>query len=129
MDGHGRLDGPLDGTAVGHALFELPGDVVGHQLCINLRALDFTNVDADFLAGQMMQLVAKPFDLFAFFSDHHAGAGGKNVGGDFLRGSLDADAGDRRMTQATLEIAAQNDVFIQQFGEIIFGGTFNKGVL
>src|SRR5439155_18649741 len=70
---HGALHGPLHGAAERDALRQLARHVVGDELRVELGTLDLLDVDADFLAGEVRQLVAELVDFRTLLADHHAG--------------------------------------------------------
>ena len=75
------------------------GDVVRHQLRIELGALDLLDVDADFLAGQLRELVTQLVDFRALLPDDDAGTARVDRHDDLARLPLDRDVRDRRMAR------------------------------
>src|SRR5204863_7997698 len=69
---HRALHSALHGATERDALRQLARDVVGHELCAELGTLDLLDVDTDFLAGEMRELVAQLVDFSALLADHHA---------------------------------------------------------
>src|SRR5689334_22523067 len=70
---HRALHRTLHRAAERDTLRELARDVVRHELRIELGTLDLFDVDADFLARQMRELVAQLVDFRALLTDHDAG--------------------------------------------------------
>src|SRR5205085_6569298 len=98
----------------GDPLRQLAGDVVGDELRLELGALDLLDVDADFLAREMRELIAQLVDFRALLADDDAGTAGVQGDDDLPRLALDDDVGDRGVTEARLEILAQQLVFTKQ---------------
>jgi hypothetical protein len=65
---HRALHRALHGATERDALRQLVRDVVGDELRVELRTLDLLDVDPDFLAGQLRELVAQLVDLGALSS-------------------------------------------------------------
>src|SRR5262249_46343044 len=66
---HRALHRALHGATERDTLRELARDVVRHELRIELGTLDLFDVDADFLAGEMRELVAQLVDFSALLAD------------------------------------------------------------
>src|SRR5687768_8460060 len=99
---HGALYRALHGAAERDALRQLVRDVVRDELGVELGTLDLLDVDADFLAGELRQLVAKLVDLRALLPDHHARPAGVNRHHHLARLALDRDVGDGGVTEPRL---------------------------
>ena len=89
---HGHLDRLLHGAAEGDAALELEGDVLGHELRLDLGLLDLLDVEEDLAAGQLGELGLDVLDLLALAADDDAGAGGVDLDADAVGGALDEDA-------------------------------------
>ena len=94
---HGGGERALHRAAEGDAVLELLGDRLGDQLRVELGALDLADVDADRLAGDLVELAAQRVDLGAGLADHDAGAGGVDVDGDLAPLLADLDVGEAGM--------------------------------
>src|ERR1043166_500392 len=92
-----------------------------NELRTQLRTLDLLDVDADFLAGEMRELVAQLVDFSALLADHHARSARVQRHDDFARLAVDDDVGDRRVAKARLEILSQQLVFSEQRGQLAPG--------
>ena len=62
---HRGGNGGLDGLLVSHTAFDLLGDVLGHQLGVQIRALHLNDVDLDLLAGDDLQFFLHLVNLLA----------------------------------------------------------------
>ncbi len=93
---------------------KLAGDVVRHQLRVELGTLDLFDVDADFLAREVRELVAQLVDFRALLADDDARPAGVQRDDDLPRLALDHDVRDRRVAEARLEILAQQLVLAEQ---------------
>ena len=92
---HGRLDGLLHGAAEGDAALELQRDVLGDELRVEFRRLDFLDVDLDrFPSGELAISSLMLLDLRALAADDDAGAGGVDRDADAVPGALDDDLRD-----------------------------------
>src|SRR5256885_15322755 len=54
-----RLHRLLHGAAEGDTALELRGDVLGHELRVELRTLDLLDVDVDLAVDELLQLIAQ----------------------------------------------------------------------
>ena len=68
-----RLHGLAHRAAERHALLELHGDRLGHQLRVQLRLLDLLDVDEDLALGAALDLLLQLVDLRALAPDDDAG--------------------------------------------------------
>ncbi len=111
---HRALHRALHGAAKRDALRQLAGDVVGDELRLELGALDLLDVDADFLAGQMRELVAELVDFGALLTDDDARTAGVQGHDDLARLPLDDDVGDRGMAESRFQIFSKQFVFAKE---------------
>jgi hypothetical protein len=102
-------------------LCELVRDVVSDELCIELGTLDLLDVDSDFLAGDLRELITKLVDFGSLLSDDDTGTSGMNRHNDLARLPLDADVGNGRVSEPLLQIVAKQLVLAQNRGEITVG--------
>src|SRR5690349_20058538 len=115
---HRALHRALHRASERDTLRQLIRDVVGDELRVQLGTLDLLDVDADFLAGELVQLVAQLIDFSALFADNDPGTAGVNGDDDLARLALDSNVGDRRVSETRLQIFAKELVLTQQRGEI-----------
>ncbi len=101
-----------------NALRQLIGDVVSHQLGVQLGTLDLLDVDPHFLPHQLRQLVTQLVYLGAFLSDDDAWPPGMHGHHDLARLPLNVDVRDRRVPDAGAKIFPQQLVLFQQLREI-----------
>src|SRR5215212_8348406 len=73
---HRALHRALHGATERNTLRELARDVVRHELRLELGTLDLFDVDADFLAREMRELVAQLVDFSALLADDDARTSG-----------------------------------------------------
>src|SRR5947208_8813993 len=118
---HRALDGPLHGPPERDALRELVRHRVRHELGVELRPLDLLDVDADFLARELRQLVAQLVHLGAALADHHARPPRVYRHRDLTRLALDVHVGDGRVAEPGLQVLADQVVFFQELGEVAPG--------
>src|SRR6202007_1387414 len=109
---HRRLHGAFHGAAEGDAALELLGDVLGHQLGVDLGLADLDDVEGDFAAGHLREVLAQLLDVGALLADDHARA--RRVDGDprALGGALDDDPADAGLAQAAHQVLAQPQVLM-----------------
>src|SRR5690242_19924179 len=111
---HGALHRALHRAAERDALRQLRGDVVRHQLRVELGTLDLLDVDPDLLVGQVRELVAELVHFGALLPDDDTRTTGVQRHDDLPRLALDHDVRDRRVPEARLEILPQQLVLAQQ---------------
>ena len=73
---------------------QLLGDVLGHQLGVDLGAGDLHRLDFDVAMGQVFEFLGQLVDFLPLLADDHADAGGVDVDDDLLARPLDADRGN-----------------------------------
>src|SRR5262249_17345998 len=111
---HAAADRLLHGAAKGDAALELQGDVLGHQLRVEIRTAHLVNVDERFLRRELAELAFQLLDLGAFLADHDARAGGVDVDLGLVGSALDLHLGDAGVVEALLQELAQLEIFVQQ---------------
>src|ERR1019366_1113148 len=111
---HRALHRALHRAAERDALRQLRGDVVGDELRLDLRALDLLDVDPDFLAAQLLELVLQFLDRGALLADHHARTARVDGHDDLPRLAFDGDVGDRRAREARLQVLPEELIFLEQ---------------
>src|SRR3989441_805546 len=115
---HRALHGALHGAPERDALRQLVRHAVPHQLGVELRPLDLLDVDPDFLARELRQLVAQLVHLGAPLADHDAGTARVDRHRHLARLALDVHVGDRRVRQPRPEVLPDQVVFLQELREV-----------
>src|SRR5205085_1681453 len=115
-EAEGGLHGLLHGAAESDAALQLRGDVLGHQLRVELGTLDLLDVDVDLAVDELLQLVAQLVHLGALASDDDAGARGVDVDAHLVRGALDVDLRDSGVGETLLQIVAELQIAMQRLG-------------
>src|SRR5262245_43004993 len=118
---HRRGDRLLHGAAERHALLELLGDVLGHQLGVEVGALDLLDVELHHLLGERLHLLGELVHLLALAPDDQPGPRGADADRDLVALALDGDARDACLIQALLEVALDQQVFLQELGVVALG--------
>src|SRR5579884_2471192 len=121
-EGHGHFDRLLHGTTEGDAAFELEGDVLGHELGLDLGFLDLLDVEEDFLAGELGELRLDVVDLLALATDDDAGTRGVDLDADAVGGALDENAGDAGLLELLHQRLTDDLVLKEEGGKIFFAG-------
>src|SRR5688572_10177217 len=116
---HGRGQRLLHGAAERDTLLELLRDVLGHQLGVEVGPLDLLDVELDVLLGQRLELGRQLVDLLALPADDQAGTRRADRDRHLRRLALDDDLADARLEQAVLQVALEEDVFLEQLGEVL----------
>jgi hypothetical protein len=81
--------------------------------------LSATDVDADFLAGQLRELVAELVHLGPLLSDDDAGTAGVDRDHHLAGLAVDLNVGDRGVAESRLQIRPQQLVFLEQSREVL----------
>src|SRR5207302_6164863 len=118
---HRALDRALHGAPERDALRQLVRHRVRDELGVELRPLDLLDVDADFFARELGQLVAQLVHLGAALADNHARAARMPGHRDLARLALDVHVGDGRVAEPGLQVLADQLVFFQELGEVAPG--------
>src|SRR2546430_8602889 len=118
---HRALDRPLHGPPERDALCQLVRHRIRHELGVELRPLDLLDVDADFLARELRQLVARFVHLGAALADHHARPPRVDLPRHLARLALALHAGNGRVAEPGLQVLADQVVFFQELGEVAPG--------
>src|SRR6185369_11348613 len=116
-----RLHGLLHRAAEGDAALELRGDVLGHELRVELRTLDLLDVDVDLTVDELLQLVAELVDLGTLASDDDSRARRVDVDAHLVRRALDVDLRDSGVGEALLQILAKLQITMQRLGVALAG--------
>src|SRR5213593_2614977 len=110
--GHRLLHGPPER----HALLELQGHVLGHQLGVELRVHDLLDIEVDLLGGAPLDLVLELLHLGALAADDDARARRVDRDPGAVGRALDVDPRDPRVVQRGLDEAPDLDVLVEQAG-------------
>src|SRR6202167_5708859 len=123
---HGVGDGALHGAAEHHALFQLLGYSLGHQLRVQLGLADLGDVQAHIVHRHPQDLRhagAELLDVLALLADHDSRP--RRMDGDVgaPRGALDMDAAHRGVGKLLVQILPH-----QVIGVDIGGKRFGSGI-
>ena len=111
----GTADGLLHGSAERDAAFELSGDGLGDELCVEVGLLDLDDVDGRGDAGEGFDLALQFVDLGALLADDDTGFRAVDEHAHSLTVALDLDLRD----------AGGLEFFFQPVSEIVVG---NEGI-
>src|SRR6185369_3046563 len=112
----GRFHCLLHRPAERDAALELGGDVLGHELRVELRTLDLLDVDVDLTVDELLQLVAELVDFSALASDDDSRARRIDVDAHLVRRALDVDLRDSGVRKTLLQILAELQIAMQRLG-------------
>src|SRR6202008_1250328 len=90
---------------------KLQGDVLGHQLRIELRLVDLEDVDEHIAVGALLQLNLELLDLGALAADDDARTRGADDDPQLVARTLDLDRANAGGLQLVLELLLELDVF------------------
>ena len=123
-EARGTLHGLLHGPAEGDTLLQLGGDVLGHQLRVQVGAADLDDVQSDLLAVAELVLdgLTQLLDLLAALADDDAGAGDVEVDLDLRVVALDLDLGDAGGVQGLLQVLSDVVVFHEEVADLLGTG-------
>ena len=111
---HGVLDRTLHGAAKRHTALELLGDVLGHQLGVELGAADLDDVEMQLRIGQRRHFLAQLLDIGALLADDHARTRGVDGHPALLVRALDHHAADAGLGARLLDVGADLQILVQQ---------------
>src|SRR5699024_5082736 len=118
----GPLHGLLHGPAEGDPLLQLGGDVLGHQLGVQVGAADLDDVQGNALANHALDQQPQPLNLGAALADDHARAGAVDVDADLLVVPLNLNLGDAGAVEGLLQVLADVVIFDNQVADFIVAG-------
>src|SRR5437870_2522916 len=104
----------LHGAPEGHPLLELEGDVLGHQLGVELGVDDLLDVEVDLLARARLQLVLQLLHLGALAPDDDARPRREDRDAGAVGRALDVDARDAGVVELVLDEAPDLHVLMEQ---------------
>ena len=115
------VDSLAHGSAKRHAFFELQRDRFGNQLRVQLRLVDFLNIDEDFALGLLGQILLQLFDFRALAPDDDSGTGSVNSDAQLIAGTIDFDRADAGGLQALAQGVLELQILAQELGVILLG--------
>ena len=115
---HGAGNCHLDGTAVRYTSFHLTGNVVGHDIGIELRSLHLKDVDLHFLVGNLAELLLQLVHLLAALADDGTGTGCVDGHCDELESPFDYYLGKVDFGDTGVQVLTYLGVF-EQLGCIV----------
>ena len=104
------------------ALFQLGSNVLGNQLCVGVRVLDFDDVERYRLAQHLLHFLAELFDVLAALADDDARASAGDEDLDSAVAALDLDGRNACCVQGLLQILTDVVVFHEKVAELIVLG-------
>src|SRR5580765_3779349 len=113
-----RFDRLAHRAAERHALLELHRHRFGDELRIELRLLDFLDVDEHFAARPLLDFLLQLVNLGPLPADDDAGAGRVDVDLQLVGRALGFDLRDAGVREALLEVRAQRQLLVQQLGVV-----------
>src|SRR5262249_24111053 len=119
---HRQVDRALDRAAEAGPLLQLLGDVLGHQLGVDLRPADLERLDLDPPVGEVFEVLGQLVDLRALLADDHADLRRVNVDDHLLAGPLDLDLGDPRARVFLFDVLADLLVLDEEVREVLLVG-------
>ena len=108
-------------AAKGHPLFQLQSDRFSHQLRVQLRFVNFVDIDENFALGFLGQIGFELFDLGTFASDDDAGAGGADGDAQLVAGTIHFNRTHAGRLQPLMQRFFQVEIFFQKLGVVLFG--------
>lgn len=117
---HGVTDGIAGGTAVIDTTLDLAGDAVGDDSSLHVGATYLEDIDLDLLVGDLLELLLELIHLATAGADDTSGACGADGDGDELEGTLDDDAGDAAVGQASIEVGAELVILVDCLSDVSF---------
>jgi hypothetical protein len=119
---HRVLHRALHGAAEHDALFELLGDRVGDQLCIDFGLAHLFDVDCHRHAQAAPEFGLQVLDVLALLADHDTRTRREDRDAGVLGGALDEDARDGRALQLGLQVVAHLQILGEHRREVLLGG-------
>ena len=101
---HGVGNSHLDGTAVSDFAFYLASDALAHDVGVEVRLLHLEDVDLNILVGDLLQFLLEFVNFLTALTDDKARTRGADGDGDEFRGTLNDDAGNALLCQASEEV-------------------------
>ncbi len=118
---HRHLNRLFHRPAERNATLELKGDILGDELGLDLRLLDLLDVEEDFLARKLGELLLDLFDLLSLASDDDAGACRVDLDANTIGSALDEDARHGSLLQFLHQLLTDDLILEKELGEIFLG--------
>ena len=113
---HRALDGLLHRLLEGDAAAQLPGDVHGDEMGVELRLADLLDLQLDLAVRERADLLAQHLDVGAALADDDAGLGGVDRDRHVVDAALDLDAAHAGVGQPLVDERADRDVLLEGGG-------------
>ena len=109
----------LHGPAESDPALELQGDVLRHQLRVQIGPPHLVDVYEDFPGRELPQLFLELFDLGALLADDDPRTGRVDVDLRLVGGPFDLDLRNTRVMKPALEETLDLEVLVQQLGVVV----------
>ena len=119
MSAHGVSHSHLDSTAVSNLTLYLASDVVGYDVCIELRLLNFENINLNLLVVEFLQLFLELVDILTTLTNDQTRTGCADGDGNQLQCALDDNLRDAGLSQALVQILTDFLVLYQVVTEVL----------
>ena len=116
---HGVSHSHLDSTTVSNLTFYLASDVVGNDVCIELRLLHFIDINLNLLVVEFFQLFLELVYILTTLADNQTRTSCADGNGDQLQRALDDNLGDTGLGQTLIQILTDFLVFHQVITEVL----------
>ena len=116
---HGGLNRTLHGAAECDTAFQLLGDRLGNEGCVNFGLADFNDVEVRFRVGHLAELAAQLLDVRTLLADDQARTGCVDRDAALLVRTLDDNLGNAGLLEFGQKILADLQVFMKQLA--VFG--------
>ena len=103
------------------SFFQLHADGFSHKLSIQLRTMNFLNIDVDLAIRPLLNVSFKLVDLGAFPADDNARARRVDRDAKLVRHPLDLDVAHTGVSQLLLQITLQLQIFMKQTAVVTLG--------
>ena len=118
---HRSADGHLHCTAEGNSFFQLSSDVFSNELCIQVGALDFDNIDGNGSLYDSFAFESELFDFSTAASDNDTGLCAVDEDLDSFSVAFDFDLGNASLVELVLQILSQIIVGNNGVAELLVG--------
>ena len=119
---HAAANTALHGAAERNPALQLRGDVLGHQLGVQVGLPHFHNIDNDGLPEHLLALQAQLLNFRAALADNHAGLCAVDVDANLRGVALNLNLRDACGVQLLLQRFAQVVIFHQDVAKLIVLG-------
>ena len=114
---HRRRYGLFRRFLVGHALLDLPRDIVPHKLRVHLRLLHLADVYLYLFLREVLKLSLQPLDLLALLADDYARTRRMDADRYALGRALYVERAYAAVFKALAQVIAQQNILVQIIGE------------